>query len=212
MGAFELRECLGRRWSDVRIWALRGKWFIQEQPEVAVSYLFPDELEPLDWILLYNKSGVPDYLLPDSEVPRRDVDSYYSLAERMMIYPRHWPLELGAFAGSRPNRLTKGGPGQSGGWRPVILPEPDASPTGLAAAQPAAGRFLPVRTSSWWRESPSGKPRWPRHRAVTMALHVSPAAPTTGPDCAPGQRPVRRWWASAQRRICSILNGGGWAR
>jgi hypothetical protein len=37
----------------------------------------------------------------------------------------------------------------------------------------------------------------------------SPAASGIGPEVASGQRLVRRWWASAHTRICSIVNGGG---
>jgi hypothetical protein len=42
---------------------------------------------------------------------------------------------------------------------------------------------------------------------MLTAFHVSPGAPTTGPEAALGQRPVRRLCARAQPRIRALVSG-----
>jgi hypothetical protein len=64
------------------------------------------------------------------------------------------------------------------------------------------------RSSRRASESPPGRPRWPRRRAVSMARQFSPGASWTAPERAPGQRPVRARCASAQWRICPSVSGG----
>jgi hypothetical protein len=55
---------------------------------------------------------------------------------------------------------------------------------------------------------PRGSPRRPCHKARSMARQRSPGASGMGPLRPVGQRPVRRRWASAQRRIWAMVNFG----
>src|SRR5262249_642251 len=53
------------------------------------------------------------------------------------------------------------------------------------------GCIVPLRANSFANDLPPTSPRFPRRRASSTALHVSPGASTMGPDLYFGQRPVR---------------------
>jgi len=145
----------------------------------------------------------------------------------MLRHPRRWassrareeprfnPRRPARSASSTRSHVSPGaprtGPESSRGHRPVRLKYSSAHRRMSCSLKPIRlWRFRTPRRSARNRAKlyPAGRPRNPTVMAVWMPFQVSQWASTTGPEACPGHRPVRRWCASAQARICSYRSAG----
>jgi hypothetical protein len=82
----DLKSCLGRVCQDVRIWILQEEFDSEEAKEVAVSYVFGDNLELFYCIYLHDDLD-SDYLLTGENVSRARVKQCISLAQGGLVEP-----------------------------------------------------------------------------------------------------------------------------
>jgi hypothetical protein len=82
----ELKSCLGKVCQDVRIWTLQEEFESEEAKEVAISYLFSDNLE-LFYCTYLHEDLHSDYLLLASEIQREKVATCFSLVKEDYIGP-----------------------------------------------------------------------------------------------------------------------------
>ncbi|MGB7519215.1 MAG: hypothetical protein WA896_06245, partial [Spirulinaceae cyanobacterium] len=75
----EIKSCLNTICRDIRIWTLKEEFESEEAKEVAISYLLSNNHELFYCIYLHEDLD-SDYLLLEKDVPRKKVNSCFSVA------------------------------------------------------------------------------------------------------------------------------------